>query len=184
MPFIRIILFFILAVVTYGILHDQVTARLCIEYFTIAHPPVFQSDSPTLVGLGWGIIGTWWAGLGAGTIVACAARLGTYPKHDVESLYRPVFILAAVMASCALIAGIAGYVFAERGAFELVPLLAAEIPLHKHSRFIANSWAHASSYFFGMTGSITIAIRVWMSRIRLGKSTYPHPYRDKQERLS
>ena len=39
--------------ITYGILHDQVTARVCVEYFTIGHEPIFGTDSPTLLGLGW-----------------------------------------------------------------------------------------------------------------------------------
>jgi hypothetical protein len=33
--------------VVYGIVHDQVTARVCVEYFTVGHPPVFQTNSDT-----------------------------------------------------------------------------------------------------------------------------------------
>ena len=42
---IRIALFATLAAIVYGIVHDQVTAHLCVEYFTIAHPPV-SSQAP------------------------------------------------------------------------------------------------------------------------------------------
>ena len=49
----------ILCCVIYGIIHDQITARLCVEYFTVFHPPVFATQNPTLLGLGWGIIATW-----------------------------------------------------------------------------------------------------------------------------
>ena len=31
----------ILSAIFYGVLHDQVTARVCVEYFTIGHPPIF-----------------------------------------------------------------------------------------------------------------------------------------------
>ena len=41
----------ICAAVVYGVLHDQVTARICIEYFTIGHPRLIDSDSPTVLGL-------------------------------------------------------------------------------------------------------------------------------------
>ena len=51
---VKIVLLCIAAAVVYGILHDQVTARVCVEYFTIGHPPVFNTDSPTLLALGWG----------------------------------------------------------------------------------------------------------------------------------
>jgi hypothetical protein len=45
----------ILACVLYGIVHDQITARLCVEYFTIFHAPIFGTDDPTLLGFGRGI---------------------------------------------------------------------------------------------------------------------------------
>lgn len=63
MPFIRIVLLSILAAIGYGIIHDQVTARICVEYFTIGHPPIFHTDSPALLGVRWGILATWWVGL-------------------------------------------------------------------------------------------------------------------------
>lgn len=31
---------------TYGVVHDQITARLCIEYFTIDHPPSSETCRP------------------------------------------------------------------------------------------------------------------------------------------
>jgi hypothetical protein len=56
---LKIILLCIVAAIVYGILHDQVTARVCVEYFTIGHPPIFHTDDPTLLALGWGVIATW-----------------------------------------------------------------------------------------------------------------------------
>ena len=55
-----IILRSVLAAAGYGIIHDQITARICLEYFTIGHTPVFATTSPTLLALGWGVIATWW----------------------------------------------------------------------------------------------------------------------------
>jgi hypothetical protein len=59
---VKIFLACILAAVLYGIVHDMFTAHLCVEYFSVFHPPVFNTDSPTLLALGWGVIATWWAG--------------------------------------------------------------------------------------------------------------------------
>lgn len=53
----------VLAAVVYGILHDQITARICVEYFTIGHARLIDSDSPTVLGLFWGVVATWWVGL-------------------------------------------------------------------------------------------------------------------------
>jgi hypothetical protein len=57
-----IVLLSIASAVAYGISHDQVTARVCVEYFTIGHPPVFATESPTFLALGWGTIATCWSG--------------------------------------------------------------------------------------------------------------------------
>ncbi|MEX0794660.1 MAG: hypothetical protein WD045_16100 [Pirellulaceae bacterium] len=76
MQFLLIIALSIASAVIYGILHDQITARVCVEYFTIGHPPVFNTEAPTLLGLGWGIIATWWVGLILGVGLAMVARIG------------------------------------------------------------------------------------------------------------
>jgi hypothetical protein len=52
---LKIILACVAAAIIYGILHDQITARVCVEYFTIFHPPVFATQSPTLLAFGWGV---------------------------------------------------------------------------------------------------------------------------------
>src|SRR3954469_11594932 len=86
----RIILFATLAAILYGIVHDQVTAHLCVEYFTIAHPPVFAIRSPFLLALGWGVIATWWVGLSLGVGLAAAARLGPMPRQSLADLRQPI----------------------------------------------------------------------------------------------
>jgi hypothetical protein len=48
MESLKIILACIAAAAFYGIVHDQFTARICIEYVTVFHPPVFATQSPTL----------------------------------------------------------------------------------------------------------------------------------------
>ena len=81
MQFIAIVALCVLAAVTYGVIHDQVTARVCVEYFTIGHPPIFGTDDPTLLGIGWGVLATWWVGVILGIPLAAAARLGNRPKR-------------------------------------------------------------------------------------------------------
>jgi hypothetical protein len=76
----------IAAAIVYGILHDQVTARVCVEYFTIGHPPVFPTADPTLLGLGWGALATWWVGLLLGVLLAVVSRGGSRPKRNAVSL--------------------------------------------------------------------------------------------------
>ena len=110
---IAIVILCIGSAAVYGIVHDQITARVCIEYFTIGHPPISDTTSPTWLALRWGIIATWWAGFLLGVPLAIAARVGRRPKRSVQSLLRPILTLLLVMGVCALVAGIVGYALAR-----------------------------------------------------------------------
>src|SRR5215468_9910325 len=112
---LKIILLCISAAVGYGVLHDQVTARICLEYFTVFHPPMFATQSATLQALGWGVIATWWVGLFLGLLLMLAARAGPRPKLTAGSLINPIGRLLIVMACCALIAGGLGFFLATYG---------------------------------------------------------------------
>src|SRR5438067_621538 len=105
----KIILLSTLATSAYGILHDQVTARVCVEYFTVGHPPLFATEDPTLLGLGWGILATWWFGLFLGIPLALMARAGPPPKTTARVLVKPVLVLMGSVGLCALFAGGIGY---------------------------------------------------------------------------
>ena len=115
MKTLAIVALCVCSAVIYGIIHDQITARICVEYFTIGHPPVFNTDSPTLLGLGWGVIATWWVGLILGVPLAMVSRLGSRPKRTVGSLIRPLAVLLLIMACCGLLSGAIGYVLARNG---------------------------------------------------------------------
>src|ERR1700678_631458 len=105
----KIVALCIVSAIVYGILHDQVTARVCVEYFTIGHPPVFNTDSPTLLALGWGVIATWGVGLLLGLPSPLVSRVGSWPKFDAACLIRPVCCLIVVAGCAALFAGVTGY---------------------------------------------------------------------------
>ncbi len=90
---------FILAAVLYGVVHDQITARVCVEYFTIAQPTLVASTSPTVLGLVWGVVAAWWPGATAGLAISCAAREGPWPKLSWRYFGRPALALAAWITS-------------------------------------------------------------------------------------
>src|ERR1700675_4670510 len=112
MQSLKIILTCVVAAVLYGIVHDQFTAHICVEYFTVFHPPVFATTSPTLLGLGWGVIATWWAGAIIGLFLVVAARFGSRPVLNPRDVFPPIAMLMAFMAICALVFGIIGYFWA------------------------------------------------------------------------
>jgi hypothetical protein len=167
MQSVAIVLLSIFAAIFYGIVHDQITARICVEYFTIGHPPIFGTDDPTLLGIGWGIVATWWAGLLLGIPLALVARAGSRPKRGVESLVRPVAGLLGVMAVFAIISGAVGWVLANNGLVVLVGPLAGQVPADRQARFIADLWAHFASYLMGFVGGIVVMVLIWRSRGRV-----------------
>lgn len=164
MEFLKIVLTGILAAILYGVVHDQVTARVCIEYFTIGHPPVFHTDSPTLLGLGWGVIATWWVGCFLGIPLAYASRRGQWPGLTARQLIRPLAKLLVAMALLALIAGCTGYVLTRREIIALPDFVAEAIPPAHQLAFVADWWAHSMSYLAGFVGGVVLIISTWWRR--------------------
>src|ERR1700745_506636 len=115
MEALKIAITCVLAAVVYGIVHDQFTARICIEYFTIFHPPLFHTQSPTLLGIGWGIVATWWVGAFFAVPMILAARAGRRPVLPALELLPSIAILLAFMAAIAMLSGITGYALARSG---------------------------------------------------------------------
>lgn len=165
---LAIVLLCVALAVAYGIVHDQVTARICVEYFTIGHAPIFGTDDPTLLGLGWGVVATWWVGAGLGVLLALAARWGRGPKRDARSLVRPIFALLAIMATAALAAGVCGYLLGRQGRVWLVEPIASRVPDERHARYLADLWAHSASYLVGFAGGLVLIARVWRGRQTAG----------------
>ncbi|MGA3371587.1 MAG: hypothetical protein ABSC48_07485 [Terracidiphilus sp.] len=151
----------ILAAVLYGIAHDMITAHLCVEYFSVFHPPVFNTVSPTLLALGWGVIATWWAGGIIGAPLALVSRSGSHPKLTLSDLMRPIAILMSVMAACAVVAGVTGYLWGP------VPDdVAAVLPVAKYRNFVADLWAHSVSYLIGFIGGIVLCVVAYRMRLQ------------------
>jgi hypothetical protein len=165
MEFVKIVFLSIAAAICYGILHDQVTARICVEYFTVFHPPVFPTDSPTLLGLGWGVIATWWLGAFLGVILAIAARAGSRSKVTARELVRPILRLLAVMALSAFLFGTTGYVLARRGVISPPLWIKGMLPQYSYNAFMADWWAHNASYAAAALGGIVLCVMTYRKRL-------------------
>ena len=161
---LTIILLCIAAAITYGILHDQITARICIEYFTIGHPPVFDTTDPTLLALGWGVIATWWVGLLLGVPLALAARLGQRPKLTARHLIRPLALMLLIVGLFATLAGLVGHYAARQQWVILLDPLASRIPPDRQIPFITDLWIHLASYAGAFLGGILLCILTYRRR--------------------
>ena len=170
---LRIIGFCIAAAIAYGVAHDQVTARVCIEYFTIGHPPLIPSESPTLLALAWGVVATWWVGLPLGVLLSIAARVGRSPALTVSQVRPSVLRLLVVMAACAFVAGVIGYLLAGAELIALPEGLVQRVPRGAHHRFLADLWAHSASYAVGAIGGLVVCYRTFRRRRRASVAVAP-----------
>ncbi len=162
----QVVLLCVLAACSYGIIHDQITARVCLEYFTVAHPPLFPTSSPTLLALCWGIAATAALGLVFGLVLALVSQAGGPPPIPPSRLVRPILLLLTIMGCGALLAALLGYQLSQRHLLFLPPSLARAIPVRLHDRFLAVWCAHLASYLVGLTGASALCFRTWRARGR------------------
>lgn len=166
MEFLKIIRLCVGAAIIYGIVHDQVTAHICVEYFSIAHPTILPLKSPTLLAIQWGILATWWVGAALGLCLACSTRLGPRVQLTAAQLVKPVAGLLLCMALASLVSGIVGYCLAAAHKIALTGFLELAIPQPKHARFMADWWAHSAAYLVGIVGGLTLCCRKYLTRPR------------------
>lgn len=160
----------------YGIVHDQVTARVCVEYFTVGHRPILGgTQDPTLLGLAWGVIATWWVGLPLGLLLALACRVGRWPCLTARQTMVPIAVLLAFMGVVAFSMGLVGYQLAESGEIELLGRLAREVPVDRHAHFIADAFAHDGSYGSGIVGGLVLSAVMVVRRWRRGRRSASQP---------
>ncbi|GHO60399.1 hypothetical protein [Ktedonobacter robiniae] len=174
---IQIVLLTIGGVVAYGLFMDQVTAHLCVEYFTLGHIDYWNLQDPTLLALEWGVIATWWAGLCASIPVALSARLFPQrPRLLASHLLRPLLVILIGMAGMTLVAGVAGYLMARGGGVTLREPLASLVPPTQKVLFLADGWAHTAAYGSGVLGCIILCFWSWLKRGVLQRlEANPHP---------
>jgi hypothetical protein len=167
---LRIVLFSLGCAVLYGIGHDQVTARVCVEYFTVGHPSLLGLRDPTVLGIVWGIIATWWVGLALGLLLALVCRLGTRPTLTVRDVCWPILVVMLGVGVTSLIAGLAGYTLARTGTLLMPYTLVTRVPVATQAAFLADAWAHQNAYNVGLLGGLAVCLWAWRER---GRRTRP-----------
>jgi hypothetical protein len=162
----KVILLVVLAAVTYGIIHDQITAHLCVEYFTVGHPNLFHTDSPILLGFCWGVAAT--VGIGAvfGAVLAEVSQSPGLPPYPMRPLRRSLLILIATMAVAAFLSGLLGFELSRHSIIRLPVTFNDLILPSRRDRFMAAWFAHGASYLVGFAGGAFLIFRIWTQRGR------------------
>lgn len=162
----KVVLLSIAAAVCYGVIHDQITARLCVEYFTVAHPPLFHTQSPALLGLAWGVTATLGVGVVLGVLLALVSQSEGQPPIPVSELRKSVLRLLAIMAAGAITAGLIGFELSRRAVVEIPCAWFDLVPVERHDRFMAVWFAHGASYLAGLIGGGVLIFWIWKQRGR------------------
>lgn len=169
---LKIIIAATLAAIVYGELLDQVTAHVCVEYFSVAHPPVFRTTSPFWLAVGWGFRATWWVGLPLGIFAAAAARLGSWQPLTLRDLLRDFVGLMLATAAAAAVIGLVGALLVAQGRAPVPLGWGAIIPPAKHAAFAFDAWAHMTSYAVGaLGGAVVVGRTLW----RRGRTAAAQP---------
>lgn len=161
---VKIVALCVVAAVVYGVLHDQVTARVCLEYFTVAH-----HHDPTAIALYWGVVATWWVGLPLGIGLSIASRVGSRTPASARDVLPRVGGLLAGLFVLAMSMGTLGYLLAELwdiGLGERGEL----IPSEHHHAFTFDVWAHGTSYVGGVIGGVWASVATFRWRAREGRT--------------
>ena len=162
----KIVVLGIGAATAYGVAHDQVTVRLCPEYFTIAHPPLFPTNSLTLLGVCWGVAATFWVGVVLGLLLALVSQSAGVPPVPIARLVRLTLGLVAITALAATVGGILGYELSRDSILPLPAAFAEVVRSSRHHQFMAVWFAHGTSYLVGVVGAALVIHRIWRQRGR------------------
>jgi len=155
--------------VLFGIVHNQISARVSIEYFTVGHSRIIDSVSPVLLGIAWGVKSTWWVGLCLGILLSLAARTGNWPVRSAASLVKPMLTLVLFCAASSASFGIAGYLLSARGMISVCRYMIPSISPDRHAAFVSALWMHTASYTAAAMGGLILSVRTFAGRLSAGK---------------
>ncbi|MFZ9880675.1 MAG: hypothetical protein ACO3QC_04660 [Phycisphaerales bacterium] len=163
MSALRIVLAITALAISYGIAHDQVTVRIAPEYFTVLHPKIIESTSPTMLAFAWGFAATWWMGAGLGALVAVACRAGRRPKFALRDVSRLLVVIVCLLPIAAVAGGLAGRVLGDTDVF--VPF-AADTRIAPDRRLDVTTVfsAHVAVEFAGAAALVGLAVHSWRLR--------------------
>ncbi len=152
----------------YAMLQDQISARLCPEYFTVLHNPIPGLTEPTLLGIAWGFLGSWWGGALLGYGAGLAATLGRRPPATLRQLLGPMLAVIAFVTVCTSFAGIAVSMNADLFSIRVDAISLDAIPVQRRVKAFIVATYHLVAYASSVIGSVVAIVCIANKRGRMG----------------
>jgi hypothetical protein len=162
----RFIVLSVCAAAIYGIIHDEITAHLAPEYFTVAHPALIPTQSPFWLGLFWGVVATTPMALLLGWLLGAIAHSPNLPPEPMANLAKTLAVLFIAMAASAILAGFSAWIMANRYGARFPDAWDAAVPSAHRPAFLAVWAAHIASYASSLVIFSVWAGRMWLRRNR------------------
>lgn len=138
-----------------GICVDLVTANVAVEYFSVHHPRIVDTEQPWLLAIVWGVGASWWFGAIGGALVGAV-------NHRRQQPLPPARILAWVAIACSVLwlimiaIVIAIFVFAGT-----IPVEQRRPTFESDRRLMAVALAHQFEYVFGGVALLILLFKTW-----------------------
>jgi hypothetical protein len=155
---LRSIVIGIWLMVGYAMLQDQVSARLCVEYFTIFHQPIPGITDPTLIGMGWGFLGSWYGGAIMGVSAGLTSSLGPKPPLPLSVIVRGMLGVMLTTGLVTALAGYATYVNMELFGITLDETVVGALPPENRKLVFVVANYHLVAYGISILGSIILCL--------------------------
>lgn len=149
----------------YGMIQDQVSARLCPEYFTHLHPPISGLADPTLLGFVWGFLGAWWGGAFLGYAAGLAATVGKKPPLPTSALVRPLLGVVLATGFVAAVTGVAVALHADALGVAVTATAADAVVTSRHQNLLTVSCYHFAAYVTATVAGVGTCIRIARRRV-------------------
>jgi hypothetical protein len=140
-------------------------AYLCPPYFYEGLYDYFHTTNPLILGLGWGIIGSWWFGLPLSLVFMLVATVGAWPRLSARRVLPLAAFLVLGLWLASLAIGMTGYFVARAHTDGTDVFLARWLPLDWEFalndaqtwwRFSAAGWADTAAYYNGAAGALLL----------------------------
>jgi hypothetical protein len=163
----RAMLLGVVMLASFGMTMDQFSARLCPEYFTVLHSPIPHLTDPTLLGLAWGYLGSWWGGALMGYVMGIVATAGTtHPPLALRPLAGPMLTVVALTSAATLITGLSVARHTEMMEVTFADWLDRAVPRERQRNAFIVANYHLAANAAAIVASVAMSIRVGLMRAK------------------